>query len=113
MTISSTRLVIYSALFTIGIALMLLGITSLAFVGIALIVLAAFFSPQQRAGSRPLRGFIVCAVIAAVVLIRHLHRGDAFAQESLPLWFWVVLGVIWLWAILGEFQRWRKNRSVR
>jgi hypothetical protein len=107
-----TRLMIYSTLMTVGVALMLIGITWLMFFGIALVVLAAYFSSQRWTGSRHVVAFIVCAAVTVIEFVRQLDHKDVFAKQNVPLWLWITLGVIWLWAVLGEFYKWRKTRST-
>jgi hypothetical protein len=108
----STRLVIYSTLMTLGVVLMLLGISWLMFLGLALIMLAAFFSSKQQDGGRRLAGFLLYAGGAVAFLVWDLRDGDAFVQKSPPVWFWTALAVAWTWGIVSEFHWWRKNRSV-
>jgi hypothetical protein len=109
---SSTRLVIYSTLWILGVALMLLGITWLMFLGLTLIMLAESFSHRYRARDRTFRVVTVCIFGAITVrfLIRDLHRGVAFVLNAQPLWFWIALLGVWLWAVLSEFHQWRKSR---
>ena len=103
------RLIIYAALMTVGVALMLLGITWLMFFGVALIVLAAYFSSRPWVSARHGVGFVVILAAAVDTLVRHSHQGDAFARETMPLWFWVSMIVLWLWAVLSEFHKSWKN----
>jgi hypothetical protein len=99
----TTRLIVYSTLMTLGVVLMLVGISWLMFLGLALVMLAELLST----GRRGLRGFLVYAAVAIAILLRDMHDGVAFAQSPKPLWFWIALGCAWLWAIASEFQRWR------
>ena len=107
------RLIIYSALITVAVVLMLTGIASLKLFGLLLVVLAAHFSFQRRwTGTRRGVTLMFFAAAWAMDFILRWHHGDAFARESTPLWFWVALIACWLWAILSEFQKWRQNRSL-
>jgi hypothetical protein len=105
---SKTRLLIYSMLMTLGVILILLGISWLMFLGAALIVLAAFFSSKQKAGSRRLMGFLLYAAGAVVFLFWDMHDGYAFAQKKPPIWAWVLIIGAGLGGIISEFWRWRK-----
>jgi hypothetical protein len=108
----TTRLIVYSTLMTLGVVLMLLGISWLMFLGLALVMLAEFLSSRRRG----LRGFLLWAAAAIAILLRDLHNGNAFVQGPKPLLLGIVLGGVWLWAVASEFQRWRtggKSRTVR
>jgi hypothetical protein len=109
---STLRFVIYSALWTVAVGLILLGITSLTFLGIGMAVLAVCFSVRQQGDNGPVLSFVVFAVIAVVNLILHLHHGDVFARQPRPLWSWIFLPVIWIGAIFIEFRSHRKSRSA-
>ena len=112
---SSSRLVIYSTLMTLGVALMLLGPSWLMFLGLALIMLAAFFSSKQRdSGSLmgSLRAFLLYAAGAVVFLVLDLRYGEPFAQKAPPHWYWIALAVVWMWGLASEFRCWRKNRTM-
>jgi hypothetical protein len=105
---SSTRLVISTTLMTLGIVLMLLGISWLVFLGLALIMLSGLF-PSQKADSRGLVAFMIYAAGALMFLILDLHDGDAFVQETQPLWFRIAMVGTWFWSVISEFRRWRKK----
>jgi len=107
----STRLLICSTLFTLGVVLMLLGIFWLMLLGLALMALAALLPLQhQPAGGWMLAGFLIFVVNAITSLFLGLHHGDAFIQEARPFWFWVLMGGTWLLVVIGELQQWRRSR---
>ena len=107
----SNRLLVYSALMTLGVILMLIGISWLMFFGLALNVLATYSFPQKRARGG-IRLFLFLSGAAVFLLISDLHDGDSFVQKTRPLWFWVVLAGAWLFGIISEFRRYQKSKSL-
>ena len=105
------RLVVYATLMTLGVILMLLGISWLMFLGLALIMLATYSFSQKQASGR-VGTFLFLSAAAVFVLISDLHDGDAFVQKTRPLWFWIVLAGAWLFGIISEFRRYQKSKSL-
>ena len=110
MSRSTINLVIYSVLVTLGIVLMALGVTWLMFLGVALGLLASFFSFQYPAGIRRFFGFLLYSIFAVVILVLDSQAGDAFAHRWQPAWWWIVLAAIWLYCIISEFRGRRDAR---
>ena len=110
MSRSTINLVIYSVLVTLGIVLMALGVTWLMFLGVALALLASFFSTQDPPGIRRFFGFLLYSIFAIVILLRDSHAGDTFAHQWQPSWWWIVLAAIWLYCIISEFRGRREAR---
>ena len=112
MSRSTINLMIYSVLVTLGVMLMALGVTWLMFLGVALTLLASFFSTQYPGGIRRFFGFLLYSIFAIVILILDSQAGDAFAHQWQPGWWWIVLAVIWLWCIISEFRGRRRSQTL-
>ncbi len=107
---SSTRFATLSLLMTIGVVLMLIGITWLLFLGLTLIGLASyFFTQDHQVGGYRHKILLFIAACAFVFLLLALIDGDAFVRQPQPMW--ISMSAVWLWTIVCEFRRWQKNRN--
>jgi hypothetical protein len=102
----------FSALLTFGIVLMSFGIFWLMCFGVALCMLAAYFSSRSQSRAHRLGMFAVWVVAGVVFLVWDWHDGVTFVHRTPPLWFWILLAGAWLWNVVDEFYRWRKSRRL-
>ena len=110
---TNTRLALFSTLLTLGIILMSFGIFWLMCFGVALCMLASYFSSRPRLFGLPrLTKFAIWVAVAVVLFVCDWHDGGAFAHSTPPLWFWLLLFGAWAWNIIDEFYRWRKIRRL-
>ena len=112
MNSSKTKLAAYCAVLTAGVALMLVGLRWLFFLGLALTLLSSFFSSRRFSPWKPLLGLLVCLAYAAWVFMQSCREGTAFSREPLGALFTALFAGFWLIALVLELlQRRAAQRS--
>ena len=106
---NARQFIVYSALLTIGVILMFIGISWLTFTGLTIALLSSFFSSQWPASSRILFPLLISFGWAVLQFVLSMRDGDIFRGRSPPLWYWALLTGVWFWGIASEYRRWRKS----
>ena len=109
---SDMRLVVCLALFTIGVALILLGIRWLSFAGLACAVSSSFFSQRQRRNHGRYIVLLFCLVGIVLDFMDGWRDGSIFKRKPLEIWWWAIFIGAWLWAVIDESRRWWSSRRV-
>ena len=105
MRTADANLVVCLILATAGIAVCLVGIEWLNYLGIALLFTAgAFSSHHNRVSPR--------MVLLIVAMCAILGWSSGNARTPRPLGDWVVFIALWLLCLVWELSSWRKNRRL-
>jgi hypothetical protein len=116
----NVRFATYLTSWTVGVALILVGVTRLFFIGLSLIILSSFFSHRgwtrfSRIRFRtdpPLVSFSILFLYGVWRLIEGLRSGDVFVREPLGIWWLAALIVVWLWGVGAEYRHWWSERRL-
>jgi hypothetical protein len=108
---STKQFITYSTLFTVGIILMLLGISWLTFIGATVVLLSSFFSSRWPASFRIFLPLFIFLGGAVVDFIWSIRDGDIFSRTPPPLWFFALLIGALLWGVISEYRSWQRGRS--
>jgi hypothetical protein len=104
-----TKFVAQAGLFSVGVALMLMDISSLTFLGLGVVILSGYFSPQRRFSRKAL---VLC--LTGVVL--GLLRGRAaFSPHPIALLYPVYasgLTLIWACGLVYDYRAWRAFKEA-
>ena len=111
---TTINLISYCLFFTLGIAVMISGISGLRWFGTATILLGTSYSGQLKFKHEPgvLRGWAaLLAAIAAATFVWSLLNGQALVRKPNPTLGLLFLYGVWLYAIVAEYRYWRENRN--
>jgi hypothetical protein len=116
----NVRFAAYLTSSTVGVALILVGVTWLFFIGLSLIILSGCFSYRGWTGSSrrrfstdpPLVGFSMLFLCGVCRFMEGLRSGDVLVREPMGIWWLAALLAIWLWGISAEYRHWWSERRL-
>ena len=101
------RLAISLMLLTVGVGVMLIGISWLTFFGLALVVVSTSTSANRRAR-------VIAVLLCLAGAVFGLTRGSrAFSRDQVEWWYVVVLTGSWLGAVITLFHQRREDRRLK
>jgi len=110
MNSSKTKLAAYCAVLTAGVALLLVGLRWLFFLGLALTLLSSLFSSRRVSPWKPLLGLLLCLAYAAWVFMQGYREGTLFSREPLGALFSALFAAFWIFALVLELLQRRAAR---
>jgi hypothetical protein len=109
---SRTQLAMCLMLLTVGIALFLIGIDGLAYLGIILLFVGGNFTSSGNRIS-----WWTVAVVVAVLAIFAIDRlsiyGMDYVRTPRSLWEWSFFSVLWLACCIREYWYWRMKNQIQ
>lgn len=109
---SSMQFATYLVALTVGVALMVIGIDWLLFLGLALAVASGFFSSHSKFRPHSFTAVFIGLAGAVWCFVVDWHHGRIFVRQPVDWWFVLLLAGAWLWSVLRELRCWRANPNI-